>query len=174
MAATTQGAMPNSFKQLFAPMQREMCQRCKEKVYQMEKVGPVNEVIFHKQCFKCASCSQHLTLKTYYTNQTDYGDKEVYCINHCPKYTSAGLDAQALGIKNALKSPPSHMNARGARFNDQIRGSGNAPHVGADAMYIKHPLQAQDEYQRKYKQNAYQHHYPAYLVSLGSRTLSYR
>lgn len=157
--------VPNSLRNLFAPMKSDGCQRCGSRVYQMEKVGPVNEVIFHKQCFKCAQCDQHLTLKTYYTNQTEFMDKEIYCVNHCPKYTSAGLDAQAMGIRNAMRSPQSHMNARPARWNDQIRGVGEAPKVGADAMYIAHPMNAQDQYQRKYKQNAYErHHYPAYLV----------
>jgi len=51
----------------------------------MEKVGPVNEVIFHKQCFKCKQCGQHLSLKTYFTNQDDFGDHEIYCSKHCPK-----------------------------------------------------------------------------------------
>lgn len=33
-----------------APNQK--CQRCGQTVYQQERIGPVNDVIFHKQCFR--------------------------------------------------------------------------------------------------------------------------
>ncbi|KAI8734787.1 hillarin, partial [Biomphalaria glabrata] len=38
---------------LFMPpnLNLQKCQRCNQTVYQQERVGPVNDVIFHKQCF---------------------------------------------------------------------------------------------------------------------------
>jgi len=78
-------APPKRLKNLFVPPPPDKCTRCNNRVYQMEKIGPVNEVIFHKQCFKCKECGQHLSLKTYFTNQTDFSDPEVYCSKHCPK-----------------------------------------------------------------------------------------
>jgi len=79
------GAPPKRLRNLFVPPPPQTCTRCKNRVYQVEKVGPVNEVIFHKQCFKCFKCGQHLSLKTYFTNQDDFGDREIYCSKHCPK-----------------------------------------------------------------------------------------
>ena len=79
------GAPPKSLRKLFQPPPPDKCTRCGNRVYQVEKVGPVNEVIFHKQCFKCFKCGQHLSLKTYFTNQENFGDREIYCNKHCPK-----------------------------------------------------------------------------------------
>lgn len=78
-------APPKRLRNIFTPPPPDKCTRCDNRVYQMEKIGPVNEVIFHKQCFKCCQCGQHLTLKTYFTNQDDFGDREIYCSKHCPK-----------------------------------------------------------------------------------------
>ena len=76
---------PKTLRNVFVPPPAEKCTRCGNRVYQVEKVGPVNEVIFHKQCFKCCQCGQRLSLKTYFTNQKDLKDPEVYCSKHCPK-----------------------------------------------------------------------------------------
>ena len=82
---TSAGAPPRSLRKLFVPPPPEKCTRCGDRVYPVEKVGPVNEVIFHKQCFKCVQCGNHLTLKTYFTNQNDFNDREIYCTKHCPR-----------------------------------------------------------------------------------------
>ena len=158
MAAAVQ-VVPQSLKNLFTP-DNTRCKRCSDRVYQVEKLGPVNEVIFHRQCFKCLTCQKHLTLRTYFTNPVDLQDKEIYCASHCPKYTGAGLDSQALGIKSAMTSPHGAV----GRYNDQLRGISGAPHIGPDAMHINHPVNAQHQYQKKYKGANERHHYPAYLV----------
>lgn len=56
---------------IFLPPQsnNNRCQRCKEVVYQQERMGPVHDVIFHKSCFRCLVCGQFLTLKNYWSNQ---------------------------------------------------------------------------------------------------------
>lgn len=82
-------AAPKRLRNLFQPPPPDKCTRCGNRVYQVEKVGPVNEVIFHKQCFKCKECGQHLSLKTYFTNPTDFNDREIYCNKHCPKVRRA-------------------------------------------------------------------------------------
>jgi len=85
-------APPKRLRGLFVPPPPDKCTRCGNRVYQVEKVGPVNEVIFHKQCFKCCQCEQHLTLKTYFTNQDDFSDKKIYCNKHCPKVNTPDMD----------------------------------------------------------------------------------
>lgn len=60
----------------YDPPQAEVCQRCQQKVYPMEKVGNISGVTFHKLCFRCYVCNQMLTLRTYYTNHTHPTDKE--------------------------------------------------------------------------------------------------
>jgi len=82
---------PKTLRNLFVPPPPDKCTRCGNRVYQVEKVGPVNEVIFHKQCFKCCQCGQHLSLKTYFTNQDDFSDREIYCSKHCPKVRQSNL-----------------------------------------------------------------------------------
>lgn len=159
MALAAAAAPPKSLKQLFIPPPAEKCTRCDQRVYHVEKIGPVNEVIFHKQCFRCSRCGQHLTLKTYFTNQTDYTDKEIYCNKDCPKVSTHGYDARAVGIRAAMSVP------KGPQSNVQIRGTGDAPRIGADAMHIRTPMSAQMCYQRKYSTKYDRHHFPAYLVN---------
>ena len=148
---------PKSLSNLFKPGKTDFCQRCGDRVYQMEKIGPVNEVVFHQACFKCCVCTQKLTLRTYYTNSTDTSDTEVYCSKHAPRDVAKGLDASALGIRSAMNAPNL----------DKMRGTkaASAPKVGADAMFIANPV-AQSRY-RKHKHMTYsKHHFPAFLVSV--------
>lgn len=150
-------AAPKSLSKLFKPPPPETCTRCGNRVYQMEKVGPVNQVIFHKQCFKCHECGQHLTLKTYFTNQDNFGDSEIYCSKHCPRVSGHKFDGRALGMRSGQK--------RDTRWNEQIRGTGEAPRIDADAIFMRQPMEAQSRYQRKYITAYDKHHFPAYLVS---------
>lgn len=54
------------------------CLRCKEIVYQVDRIGPLKDFsFFHAGCFKCVHCGTKLTLKTYYNNQHKNEDKEV-------------------------------------------------------------------------------------------------
>ena len=151
--------MPKSLSKLFSPPpSNNICERCSGKVYYAEKVGPVNNVIFHKSCFRCNRCDQHLTMKTYFTNGVDVLDKEIYCTQHVPKVHTTGVDANAVGIRNALMAPKAHGHASDMSSN-------RAPQIGMDAMHIKQPVSAQNQFQMKYKQKYDKHHFPAYVVS---------
>ncbi|ESO03432.1 hypothetical protein HELRODRAFT_192035 [Helobdella robusta] len=154
-----------SLKKIFVPPPSEKCTRCSQRVYQVEKIGPVNEVIFHKQCFRCCRCGQHLTLKTYFTNYTDLTDKEIYCQKDAPKVSAHGYDASAMGIRSALNVPGV------VQHNLHIRGTGDAPRIGSDALHIRGALSAQSAYQKKYSTKYDKHHFPAYLVNKAKETL---
>ena len=57
----------------------------------------------------------------------------VYCASHVPKTGPGKLDGFSVGIKAAL-----NVTKKGHHLvNDQIRGSGSKPAMGADALYIK-------------------------------------
>lgn len=160
-AQVANGQVPKSLSNLFqAPKSLERCQRCKEKVYQVEKVGPVNEVVFHKQCFRCIECTQNLTLRTYFTNVDDPNDNEVYCGKHVPKTSPyKGLDSSALGIRSALQVPHAK-----SFYNEQVRATGHKPAVDSDAMFVKHPV-SQSKYRKNKHMTYSKHHFPAFLVS---------
>lgn len=54
------------------------CLRCKEIVYQVDRIGPLKDfTFFHTGCFKCRTCGSKLTLKTYFNSQHNQDDKEV-------------------------------------------------------------------------------------------------
>ncbi|KAJ6225491.1 hypothetical protein RDWZM_004036 [Blomia tropicalis] len=130
-------AIKSTSARRFAPTTYEnTCNRCNHLVYSAEKIGPLKDFTFyHHGCFKCALCGSKLTLKTYFNNQQDQDDKEVYCASHVPKTGPGRLDGQSVGIKTALNVPKkNHL------VNDQIRGSGSKPSLGADAIGIKHGL----------------------------------
>lgn len=111
------------------------CLRCGQTVYQVDKVGPLKDfTFFHQGCFKCLICGTKLTLRTYYNNQQDQDDKEVYCQSHMPKTGPGHLDGMSVGIKAALSVPKNnHL------VNDQIRGFGKGT-FDADALGIKSAL----------------------------------
>ncbi|KAG8184824.1 hypothetical protein JTE90_004922 [Oedothorax gibbosus] len=111
------------------------CLRCGQTVYQVDKVGPLKDfTFFHQGCFKCLICGTKLTLRTYYNNQQDQDDKEVYCQSHMPKTGPGHLDGMSVGIKAALSVPKTnHL------VNDQIRGFGKGT-FDADALGIKSAL----------------------------------
>ncbi|XP_027196451.2 peptidase hillarin [Dermatophagoides pteronyssinus] len=122
----------------FAPTTYEnICNRCGHLVYSAEKIGPLKDFTFyHHGCFKCVACGSKLTLKTYYNNQQDQDDKEVYCQSHVPKTGPGHLDGQSVGIKAALNVPKkNHL------INEQIRVSGSKPaQLGTDAMQFKQAM----------------------------------
>ncbi|XP_013773095.1 hillarin-like, partial [Limulus polyphemus] len=112
-----------------------VCLRCNSTVYQVDKIGPLKDLtFFHQNCFKCSVCGTKLTLRTYYNNQQNQDDKEVYCNSHVPRTGPGHLDGTSVGIKSALKAPKQNN-----IVNDQIRGSGKGT-IDSDAIGIKSVL----------------------------------
>jgi hypothetical protein len=84
---------------------RDKCLRCSNQVYALERIGPIKGNIYHKICFKCLICDRQLDLKTYYTNQMDLEDRQIYCRSHAPKSGAGVFGADNLYIQNILNAP---------------------------------------------------------------------
>ncbi|GAB6027914.1 hypothetical protein CHUAL_002129 [Chamberlinius hualienensis] len=113
------------------------CFRCGQMVYQVDKIGPLKDfTFFHHQCFKCSVCGTKLTLRTYFNNQSDHDDKEVYCNSHVPKTGPGKLDGHSVGIRAALNVPKTSN-----LVNEQIRGSGKGT-FDAEAIAIKQHIRS--------------------------------
>ena len=86
---------------------QDKCYKCMKKVYPMEKLGPVRDVVYHKGCFRCKECQTILTLKNFFHNQGDVYDLHVYCKSHQPvnAIKSPKLDSDSFEIKSALQAP---------------------------------------------------------------------
>lgn len=124
--------LQNSYKAMYRPnFYENICLRCNETVYQVDRVGPLKDfTFFHSGCFKCAVCGTKLTLKTYYNNQHRQEDKEVYCNSHVPKIGPGHLDGSSVGIRSALNVPKS------TNFvNEQIRGPGRGSFDNVDGKF---------------------------------------
>ncbi|XP_013409108.1 hillarin isoform X2 [Lingula anatina] len=174
-----------------SPSNLQKCHRCEATVYQAEKIGPVKGVVFHKQCFRCNQCGQHLTLKNYTTNQVDVSDKNVYCQVHAPKTVAKGLGNEAIGIRGALAQQKMqsdlgkkgnigqaplidaqslaikgalHAPKAGGRVNEQIHQGATAGHIDANALHIRGALNTQAQYQKGGKMPHGAHQYPAYVI----------
>lgn len=161
----------------------QRCLRCNKTVYQMDKVGPLKDFTFyHQNCFKCRECGTKLTLKTYFNNQQNSNDHEVYCHRHCPKTGPGRLDNQSVGIRAALNAPKvfdptvssGHQNMMngnhlpdvgeqisptkqldyGLASQQQQQQYNNlaSPNVDSRALYIQHAVQ-QTRLQNIYKQS---------------------
>ena len=67
-------------------MQSEVdpCFRCGKTVYQLDKMGPIRKVLFHKLCFKCCECGTTLNVNNYFQNTSDKMDASIYCKKHKP------------------------------------------------------------------------------------------
>lgn len=81
------------------------CLRCGNMVYALERIGPIKGNIYHKTCFKCLICDRQLDLKTYYTNQIDLNERQIYCQSHAPKSGKGVFGADNLHIQNILNGP---------------------------------------------------------------------
>lgn len=117
------------------------CHRCGDAVYHAEKIGPVQHGLYHRRCFRCIACDQHLTMKTYYTSQVSPDDREVYCSNHYPRVGAARLDQGAIGIKGAV-SAQENFKRMSKKLDGQIRKPGTVriPSYDANAIAIKRIL----------------------------------
>lgn len=80
------------------------CTRCGDRVYPKELVTPKPGVLFHSGCFKCRECGVKLTLQTFFTNQRDTRDADVYCRTHVPRLGPGTVDGNALNILTSRNS----------------------------------------------------------------------
>jgi hypothetical protein len=104
LTASTAALMINSEKYVGGG-QETKCLRCGNLVYALERVGPIKGNIYHKTCFKCLICDRQLDLKTYYTNQIDLNERQIYCQSHAPKSGKGVFGADNLYIQNILNGP---------------------------------------------------------------------
>ena len=139
-----------SLSSLFRPVQAKTnkCHRCEKAVYHAEKVGPVNEALYHKQCFKCKACGQHLNLKNYWSNQTNTGDKDIYCYSHVPRVGGTSLDPRAIGIKSAVDAQKGYQKMS-KKLRPQVREPGTLriPSYGMQALEMKRAISVTKERQ---------------------------
>lgn len=111
------------------PIKKDLCLRCNKKVYPMEQVGPIKDVLYHKNCFTCVSCGTKLHLKNFHHNPNDMDDLNVFCVTHRPKDRPLSCDANAVHIKAALSAPKLD------KVNEQIRGDRYPSEVLARSTY---------------------------------------
>ncbi|KAK0065116.1 hillarin [Biomphalaria pfeifferi] len=124
---------------LFMPpnLNLQKCQRCNQTVYQQERVGPVNDVIFHKQCFNCCVCKGYLNLKNYWTNQGNNDDKEVYCQGHAPRIGGSRVDSRAVGIQGAIAAQDNFRKASSKMTELRFQGEQPGYALDHEALGIK-------------------------------------
>lgn len=96
--------------------QNTRCIRCGDTVYPKELVTPKPGVMFHSGCFKCRECGVKLTLQTYFTNQRDTRDSDVYCRTHVPRLGPGTVDGNALNILTS-------KNSKDIKFSRYSKGS---------------------------------------------------
>lgn len=66
-------------------------------------MGPVMGYKYHKLCFRCHTCDRILDFITYRTNLVDLTDRQIYCVNHCPK--SGKYTESVYSYRSGSKSP---------------------------------------------------------------------
>lgn len=84
---------------------QDKCYTCHKRVYPMEKLGPVRDVVYHKGCFRCKTCNTQLHLKNFFHSQTEDFDLSVYCKSHQPLPAKGSNLADSVEIKSALGVP---------------------------------------------------------------------
>jgi len=120
------------------------CVRCEKSVYDIEglSAGPPGKTkVYHKGCFKCATCNWQLTLTSY-----KFWEDQPYCKNHYPvtgfgdhsaKHVHGVENVDSKRIETALNAPKLNT------VNEQIRlPSGVKPNVGTDSISISNALNA--------------------------------
>ncbi|KAG1664109.1 Hillarin [Nymphon striatum] len=99
------------------------CQRCSKPVYFAERIEPNRGQILHQNCFKCKECGIKLTLHTFFNNQNDLDDLEVYCKSHAPRHTAVFFDSTT------------NMNSKYAKR--ELQNSDVAPSKAKPALSIR-------------------------------------
>ncbi len=132
--------------------QENKCLRCSNQVYSLERIGPIKGNIYHKTCFKCLMCDRQLDLKTYYTNQVDLNDRQIYCQSHAPKSGKGVFGADNIYIHNVLNAPKL----------DVMQKCDNKPKANIDgsARHIMHAMHAQHLIQMGNRKDQFQHRFP--------------
>ena len=124
-------------------------------MYSLERIGPIKGNIYHKTCFKCLVCERQLDLKTYYTNQVDLNDRQIYCQSHAPKSGKGIFGADSIYIHNVLNAPKL----------DVMQKCDNKPKANIDgsARHIMHAMHAQHLFQMGNRKDSSQmHRFPAF------------
>lgn len=96
------------------------CTRCGDKVYPKEMVTPKPGVLLHSGCFKCRECGVKLTLQTFFTNQRDTRDADVYCRTHVPRLGPGTVDGNALSILTSKNSKEIKFSRYGKVSDEQV------------------------------------------------------
>ena len=116
---------------------KDPCFNCGETVYPKDKVGPIRNVKFHTQCFRCFQCGYVLNLYNYYQNNKSMDDKSVYCKSHQPSPESSKGDITDKNIQSLINKP------KLGRVNSNVRGEPDAKlRIGTDAIGIKNAINA--------------------------------
>jgi hypothetical protein len=63
----------------------DVCRRCGNQVYPLEKLEPGPGQFYHERCFRCAVCKTKLSLATYCRSLQASNDPRVYCRPHQPR-----------------------------------------------------------------------------------------
>ncbi|XP_013773229.1 hillarin-like [Limulus polyphemus] len=116
-----------------------ICFRCQDPVYPTEKIQPNQTTSYHMRCFKCKICDLKLALQTFFTNQRNSNDGNVYCRAHVPKLAPGVVDNLALSI-----SVPRNLSRNHQATNLQVRGpeAGKGARYDNDALCIQTALRA--------------------------------
>ncbi len=131
------------------------CLRCANQVYALERIGPIKGNIYHKTCFKCLTCERQLDLKTYYTNQINLADRQIYCQTHAPKSGKGSFGADNVHIQNVLNAPKLDLIHRHDNKHKAI--------IDGNARHILHAINAQHLVQMTNRKDATAGHcFPAY------------
>lgn len=112
------------------------CLRCNSQVYALERIGPIKGNIYHKTCFKCLTCERQLDLKTYYTNQINLTDRQIYCQTHAPKSGKGSFGTDNVHIQNVLHAPKLDLINRHDNKHKAI--------IDGNARHILHAMHAQN------------------------------
>lgn len=119
---------------------QDKCYRCMQKVYPVEKIGPIKEVVYHKGCFTCKTCGTKLNLTNFFHCKNDDWDIHVYCKSHHDQgVPQPHIDANSVLIKGAMAVPKLE------KVNEQIRGNDETHKGGkldANAVTIRTALSA--------------------------------
>eukprot|EP01118_Nematostelium_gracile_P016741 TRINITY_DN7001_c0_g1_i1.p2 TRINITY_DN7001_c0_g1~~TRINITY_DN7001_c0_g1_i1.p2 ORF type:complete len:141 (+),score=34.91 TRINITY_DN7001_c0_g1_i1:133-555(+) len=119
------------------------CVKCGKTAYQLEAVtaGPPGKTkVYHKTCFKCATCGWQLTL----TNYKAWEDQP-YCQNHYPvtgfgdqnaKHVRGVVDTESKLNQTALNSPKLDT------YNQTVRGPQEKPSFGSESIEINNATAA--------------------------------
>lgn len=117
-----------------ASILREPCAKCNNPVFIAERLN-VGKLLFHRTCFRCARCSNQLTLANYYETENN-----AYCCETCPDEEVVDQSVLSRSLSDEEKSANLKNDDYSTRFLSPLKNISCDEFASARSNFVQSQL----------------------------------